>query len=807
MKQIIRIFVWGLFLNAIGCTPVNQLTRVTKTPKIYTQNFCCEPKIKRYFSKRTPWIVYSQQDQNPTFHHPAGKVILKKATYMEAFLVIAKKGEYLQLIKYAPDIIEKNSLKNRKQIQYYGWIHQDKVVPSSHALTDIASGRTHKMITSIKNEKTLENTEKFFSQDSLILYKEPQLINPIHKIALHAPVYLYKKNNDRSKSLVFAKSLITPENASQIVSGWTSSSLIMPYGLSFYSNLSQMPIEKITLTDASKKDSLQDSSVAMASQETFVSLRPILSLEQKEKSVQLNTQLPVSVIDNDANYIYALSGNAITYKQFKEIQQQLKQINIIFAFENQPSVVALFEALVVSINQLKNQLPSQNQFQYRIGAVVGFAQQYNALLEIPLSDDLDATLKKLEQVADNKSKRTPSQAISWRATLRACQMLSKYKNENNLIVVVGENGNDKEHIDNHLIDNIVAAKARLLGYQLYSDAGNRYNNFILQIQDIIERSTQEITKKKKDILVHSQQLRPANRFIERNQNVYSLDFPKQSMWQGWMLFPKKKEQIAQDVFITAVDSLITEIQLDSQNIIEQLQTSFSKSGMSRSSINPLWASLQHLSKDYMPPSSFAKPFSREPYTFFPASVQIEKQLWAKQKHFLLLSQEELLFIQDFLSDMTKEQVDYTYATKNSKKKEQTKKKSLLEDDGSSDFKNTHEQAPQYINTRKVRKSLQKSYYKWVKINKVAPHKKRQIQKMSLAKATQEAIWYPSNSLILQQYNVKDIRDKKKLSDKELDQLIEYFIRKKQDFEQNISPENQIHVHGEIFYKIATETLP
>ena len=141
-------------------------------------------------------------------------------------------------------------------------------------------------------------------------------------------------------------------------------------------------------------------------------------------------------------------------------------------------------------------------------------------------------------------------------------MLSKYKKENNLIVVIGESGNDKEQIDNHLIENIITSNARVLGYQLFSDTGNLYNNFILQIQDIISRSSQEILKKKKNLLVNSQQLRPNNLFAERNENIYSLDFPKQNMWQGWIVFPKKKEQMSQDLLISSISSFIREVQLD-----------------------------------------------------------------------------------------------------------------------------------------------------------------------------------------------------------------------------------------------------
>lgn len=76
-------------------------------------------------------------------------------------------------------------------------------------------------------------------------------------------------------------------------------------------------------------------------------------------------------------------------------------------------------------------------------------------------------------------------------------MLTKYKNENNIIVSIGESGNNNEKVDQSLIQSITNVQARVLGYQVYADTGNTFNNFVLQVQDIILRSAKEIATKKK----------------------------------------------------------------------------------------------------------------------------------------------------------------------------------------------------------------------------------------------------------------------------------------------------------------------
>ena len=803
MKKLFFISICIIFFSLIGCSPITPLTQVKKTPKIYTQNFCCDQKVRKSLEKRSPWIVYSDRDDNPTYYNAGGKVILKKASYMEPFLVIGKKGNYLRLIKYAPDIIENNSLKNRKQIVYYGWIHRDNLLLSSHAITDITSGRSYKMIASMKNEKSLTNTETLFAKDSLILYKEPELLNPIKKITLHSLVYLYKKNDDRRRALIFVKSKINPENAKETISGWTSSSLIAPYGNMFYSQLSQIPLQKLSVINASEKEIAQDTTFVFPSQGDFITLNPITSFNQEGDVVAINTYAPINAIDNNDNYVYGLSGSPITYKQFKNLKDNLKHINIVFAFENQQSVKNNFEQLVISINQFKNQLPRKGNTLYRIGAVIGFGINNNALLEIPLSKDLDATLKELDKLADIKNQISTSKESSWNATLKASQMLTKYKNENNIIVSIGESGNNNEKVDQSLIQSITNVQARVLGYQVYADTGNTFNNFVLQVQDIILRSAKEIATKKKNFLVNSNQLRAENLFIEKGENQYSLDFPTQSMWQGWVIFPKKKELMSQDLLVSALTSLVQEVQSDTKNITDELQNSFAASGMPRSKISAQWASLQNLPSGYTPNTNFAKALAgAEPHTLFPALVEIKENNWEKGNHYLLLSEEEIEVVRNFLADITQKQVDYKYNAK----KDRKHTKSFLDDDGDTPKEKTPEN-PEYINTKKVRKSVQKSYYKWVRNNKLHPLKKRQIKKLSLSKATELSIWMPSRDTISQQLSVIAVCDRKILSDAQLDKLISYFLQKKEAFEKAITEENQLKSNGEILYKIDSKDLP
>ena len=84
----------------------------------------------------------------------------------------------------------------------------------------------------------------------------------------------------------------------------------------------------------------------------------------------------------------------------------------------------------------------------------------NTLLEISLSKDLDTTLKELDKLADIKNQISDSKEGSWKATLKASQILTKYKDENNIIVSIGESGNNNEKVEAPLIQSITNVQAR-----------------------------------------------------------------------------------------------------------------------------------------------------------------------------------------------------------------------------------------------------------------------------------------------------------------------------------------------------------
>lgn len=117
-----RLIVWMCCLIFSGCLlscgPVNLLTRVEKYPREYSFNYCGgNIKAPKSALNDQAWIVYSDRDKSMSMFKPGGRLKCQDVGFLDPFLVIGKKGEYLELIKYQPDIIKDAQLINRKKIR------------------------------------------------------------------------------------------------------------------------------------------------------------------------------------------------------------------------------------------------------------------------------------------------------------------------------------------------------------------------------------------------------------------------------------------------------------------------------------------------------------------------------------------------------------------------------------------------------------------------------------------------------------------------------------------------------------------
>ena len=812
-KYFLHLIACSGLVLFTACKPVNSSTKIMKTPDEYTRNYCCgEVSVPKSAERNTPWIVYSDRNMNPTFHIPGGKVKLKEVSYFEPLAVIDEEGDYVEVVKYEKGVFEGRRVKDPSKAEYLGWMPKSNLVMSSNAMTDVATGLVMKMITMVNDTTPLTSTEKFFTDGEVTLFGEPELLNPIGTIPFQKPVFLSKRSADKDKCLVIGAENLTPLTASEVISGWISSSMLRPLGEMLYGDFSEVPIKKFTFTSpysgamfyipkTSEIRYLRSNRIP-----NFVGVDPIYGMnEQADNSVVLKTATPVPIINDDLNLVYSLAGTPITKSFYEDLSDKLKHINIMIVFSGQREVDAKFNQYVNFLQQLDGIIRKNNSgFKFRLGYYVGFDADDNTSKCMP-TKNIRQALSDLEKYkfADGIKRKVRYTNDAWSALRGAVGMLSQYKEEQNIVIIIGENGNQKEQIDNALVNSLVKNNCRIIGCQLYSNNGNAFNNFVLQVEDMITRSSELIAKDKKKQLVHSEQLCSNNRYKEFSENVYGLDYPKNSMSQGWVIFPKKNEALSPDLLLSVTDSTICMIEHETQSILNHISESFKKSNAWRASINPDWLKLGGYPTTFQKLSVFFQPlFPKNPVSNYPTDLKVDSKDLKNGKYMLFVTDSELDRVRQFLRDLLSVRVD-TKSTGSSDKKEKLRSCPDMIIKNRVDVPIGQRK---YKKTKKARKSMYKTYLRWAKYEKVYPQKKSKLKKMTLSKNQQEAISMFSFDPIMSSKKLSDLKRRKAIPDEQLDRLQEYLFAKQKALEDAINNDNKYEFNGQTYYTIDSSLL-
>ena len=112
----------------------------------------------------------------------------------------------------------------------------------------------------------------------------------------------------------------------------------------------------------------------------------------------------------------------------------------------------------------------------------------------------------------------------------------------------------------------------------------------------------------------------------------------------------------------------------------------------------------------------------------------------------------------------------------------------------------------YVSTGKIRRHLYRFYMSELRNCRICKNKRKEIRRYSLSYAHSQIFGVPANSSVLDDITVKDLKKKKQLTDKELDELIQYFKERKENMAKKYG-EEKITMEGQSYYYIASELLP
>lgn len=780
------------FLLIWGCAPVNRFTTLKKLPRDYSENYQI-PGIKTSKSEehKKPWIVYSDRAGNAAYVNPGGRLKSADAAFREPFLVIARKGDYLRLIKYNPANIKHNHLTARKKAKYVGWMHRSRLILSPSSITDVQSGLHDKLLVAITDTTAIMQPAAYFATaDSLKVFGDPELQKQTGVVGMHTLVYALKYSADGGSVLVSKTPAITPDKISEQVVGWVPAVMLREIGRQVFSGT--------PLSGASK---LQKT----------LKYTPMVRSYRTDSAWSFVSGTFEPVIDKRENQVFNIDGKGISYTRGNQIKRELKRINVLFAMEQASRLPDQYPML---LNVIQNLGPffsdPDDSFTYQFGAAVATNR---GIETIPLTGDYETLTDGLIEMASRVTDTENTPLPAWWALRSTLGLIGDAPQSVNLIISVGETGEPQESAPSSIVRTLNEKNCRLLGWQLYASNDDRYNNFVLQLSDMIDRYAEYQTSHKRDIILYADQYRRSNLLREAGTNFLMLDYPYSGMTQGGFLFPEKGETLSIELFGGAVDSIVTQIRADHRLLCESIDRAFTTVGNSKDRLDSLLVATYQLPRGTRPNKEFKKMFSKAAPLWYRETGRISVPD-SLMSYYLLLSDPEMKQTKERLETLCAMEVDVKDGTKPKKGKIKQLCR-YLQDMARRDDKEavnaptTHPESRRdtvYVSTRKIRRHLYRFYMSELRTCRICKIKRKEIRRYPLSYAHSQIFGVPANNPMLDSIRVKELKKKKLVSDKELDELIQYFKERKENVVKKCS-EEKITTEGQNYYYIDSKILP
>jgi len=645
MKKKINtsLILLGSVTLLIGCAQVKMPSINTPQPKKY--GYVDNVMTANGFPKNTTqWVVYSDRSRNATYINKNDDKASKEIKFLEPLIVVRKKDGLLKVAEYIPDAFIKKVPS--KSIKTYGWIREDQVLQWGNALRNYETGYAMKAAVVPSNSDVIENALNYYSNDSISVFTTPTLSEKASvKIPNGQLVYIYKQAENNKRYLIGKEPTINPDSVSKSVYGWVSSNVIEPWGGRSAIKLKASPKINDTLLGIYKGSTLKPQKKPVVTIKDLVNRSALenifpVDISQKEKDTFTRTKFFTNVLDYSKNYVYNVVGEPIDFIRYKEIVAKSKKLNVVFALDVSydnipytPVVKSLLQDLQLYFDKpsyfntvkygvvlYKNNLCGSNV------AASSLTKNYNEVTQF-----IDSRINQMYCRETDGGPQPLAEGL-----IGAGNILSNATDETNIVIVVGTNADQSGNMM-EVVNTLSRAQARLIMYQTHAKSSDSYNNFMLASEKIVSTTAKNISELKKQKIIDLNDVLRSNDFSlkESEAGFYSLDFPKESMSQGFVVFPKKGDVANPGMLKKAVDSLLQQVAYGNNVINNSLGGYFhSKVGVAKTELD--------LSYGY-----------KFPGLLNPISTDIAEQLVNQEQPFLTTGYISPKLINDYGSELEK----------------------------------------------------------------------------------------------------------------------------------------------------------
>ena len=555
-----------------------------------------------------PWVVFSDRNNNNTYRSTNATTPFRKANFMDAFYVLKERNGYLKLIKYDPALpignkFSSRAITDRKAVVYYGWAPKERFLLTSQSSRSGAQNRPQVVSAVLAQPALLTNPARYFSNDSVRLFADPgQQVPMKERMRLYELAYVYKLSETRRQALVGRASWFPTDSIKQVLMGWMPVELVQPIGQRLFieADTVRYPTESVPMF-RSLATALRRETDSLVVNRFFPAVswnrqgpkHPVLNQLSPRGSVPLVlTDAQTPLVERRRIPVLNVLGKPIAQQTLEEVAERSNRYNLIYVVEGssamQPYWGELLNTIQFTITQLAQD--TTQAVDLRVGAVVynGYKRQdtgsgdnrtmiaRGSVDPTPLTTNSTYLLNELRKATPPYNPRATNEAKGVRlGVIQALTMFADYPGENNILILVGING-DVQSISSgtQVVNALRQAECRLLSFQVYAAPGDISNNFVVHSRELALQIADKSSATKKNRLVRPDMVTLTNEFNLKlgDRNVYQLAYPDRSMVPGWVLFPRKNQALPFRELYAATDSLFKQVTDESQAVLSALES-------------------------------------------------------------------------------------------------------------------------------------------------------------------------------------------------------------------------------------------
>lgn len=593
-NKLAAIYFGGAFSLLLTVVACQVRIPAENTPESTAYGQIDRVKVDDGFPKNPePWVVISDRANNPVGWDKTGQKSPKDIKFLEPLLVVKhdKQKKLIKVAEYNPDALMKKLPSS--SVKTYGWIPEDQLLLWNNAIRNSENGFKLKAALTPNHSEVLKNGDKYIKNDSVIIYSSPDLAKPTDKkLPIGQLVYIYKHAENASRYLIGKSPSLKLDSISNDIYGWVNSNMLAAWGdrtalkvspQYVYSDSTNLGVNKETLNGSAVQTRFLLSDAVMRKPvENLISVTPSVLENNRNRA-----RFFANAFDHSNNFVYNVLGEPLMYNRYKEITRRNKNLNVVFALDmsrdnlqNTAVAKSVFQNIQVGLSDT----PYYKNIKYGVVLYKNNTCGDN-VMSFPLTSHYGDITAFIDQNTNQNCTSTGAVPIHEGLDV-AGQLFAEVPDETNLLVLVGSTAPEKASYN--AIRSLSSGRVRTLFYQTVAGSSNEYNNFVIMAENILTNTAQNIAEINKERVVdQSMVLEKTNyNLIQGEEGVYSLDYPAQSMSQGFVLYPKKGEQNSNSLLAKSFTKLLDQVTYENTQIDSVLISYFRKGGSDKSTLKP-----------------------------------------------------------------------------------------------------------------------------------------------------------------------------------------------------------------------------